>query len=674
MSKRSAFQAPRFLNSFPAVQLALADIQDSLDAATRGGYSMALRIADVALTAGGFFRISAPTSNIKATLPLASAENASDVTTLCLENMAGSIVVHAPPGQLINGAATATFSGNGIVQLHSNGVDAWFSTSELPSEAGTGSLPDIPANTFLGNITGVLGPTTANSLATLAGTALTYAAGVINWDGIEIWSSAGIDQGDFIILQFADTTSVITAGGSFAGPRWQQRFERAALTGAISAAQNSNATLFAGILDNGAARADRQNLNFLTGTGIAASVTDDAGNNELEIRFQWDGVTDLSTGWASVLAKNNNSGTNNPHIDAGQFIGFGVEGSLPVTGDIRASANFDVRATGTANFQGDGSLGLFGGQIAVASGTTVNVSGTIITLAPSVDVLIDSGAGANTSLRMRETTGIAPIAADFGALWVQNTAPSRLMFTDDTDADRIVVHNGLTNVVTLAMLSNLAAGTQIGRPIDAGTGVPVALIGGEQGENIRFPTTQNVGVGGSVALNADTTNIVITANISITHFTGTDLDGRWLRIRVQPGTTVTITHGGFGVDTVNCPGGVNYVATNGDSFTVHNHLNCWHVYDKIQSGGGGSVTMTDATITLAYSGLHSGTATVVDAAILAGSKVAIFWGAVAETDENSPEMDEVSFTCTPAAGSMTVRVSSDKSPVGGAYKIRYLIG
>jgi hypothetical protein len=88
----------------------------------------------------------------------------------------------------------------------------------------------------------------------------------------------------------------------------------------------------------------------------------------------------------------------------------------------------------------------------------------------------------------------------------------------------------------------------------------------------------------------------------------------------------------------------------------------------------GSVSMTDATITLPYSGLHSGTATVVDAAILVGSRVGIFWGSVLGSDVNEPEGDDVSFTCIPAAGSMTVRVSSDKAPVGGPYKIRYLIG
>jgi hypothetical protein len=96
--------------------------------------------------------------------------------------------------------------------------------------------------------------------------------------------------------------------------------------------------------------------------------------------------------------------------------------------------------------------------------------------------------------------------------------------------------------------------------------------------------------------------------------------------------------------------------------------------NRLDASGGGAASMTDATITLGFTGAHNGTAVVADAAIGAASNVGIFWGDVLDTDENSPEMDAVTFTCIPAAGSMTVRVSSDKAPVGGAYKIRYLIG
>lgn len=100
------------------------------------------------------------------------------------------------------------------------------------------------------------------------------------------------------------------------------------------------------------------------------------------------------------------------------------------------------------------------------------------------------------------------------------------------------------------------------------------------------------------------------------------------------------------------------------------------VLNRFDAAAGGSVSMTDAAITLPYAGKQSDTVSVVDAAISGTSKVGIFWGTVLETDANSPEFDDVMFSCTPAAGSMTVRVSTNDPTrrVGGPYKIRYLIG
>lgn len=94
----------------------------------------------------------------------------------------------------------------------------------------------------------------------------------------------------------------------------------------------------------------------------------------------------------------------------------------------------------------------------------------------------------------------------------------------------------------------------------------------------------------------------------------------------------------------------------------------------VLNAAGGSATMTAATITVAY-GSQSATATVVDAAISGTSKVMIGWGNVLASDENDPEMDDVTFTYTPAAGQMTVRVSAADplGRVGGAYKINYMV-
>lgn len=62
----------------------------------------------------------------------------------------------------------------------------------------------------------------------------------------------------------------------------------------------------------------------------------------------WEDAPGSTPGWDDVLAVDNNSGANNPHIDTGQFIGFGVEGSLPGSGELRSSTAWTANISGTA--------------------------------------------------------------------------------------------------------------------------------------------------------------------------------------------------------------------------------------------------------------------------------------------------------------------------------------
>jgi hypothetical protein len=92
--------------------------------------------------------------------------------------------------------------------------------------------------------------------------------------------------------------------------------------------------------------------------------------------------------------------------------------------------------------------------------------------------------------------------------------------------------------------------------------------------------------------------------------------------------------------------------------------------------GGGSVAFTNATIAGVSYGIQYAEATVIDAAITATDKILVGWGQVAETEENTPDMDWVSFDAVPAAGSMVVRISTTDplERLGGTYKIKYLRG
>lgn len=92
------------------------------------------------------------------------------------------------------------------------------------------------------------------------------------------------------------------------------------------------------------------------------------------------------------------------------------------------------------------------------------------------------------------------------------------------------------------------------------------------------------------------------------------------------------------------------------------------------AGGGATVTITAATITVPY-GLQQQTVTVVDASCTAASNVIVGWGSTAVTDENQPGDSSVTFSAVPAAGSLAITVSSDDaSNVGGTYKILYTLG
>ena len=98
------------------------------------------------------------------------------------------------------------------------------------------------------------------------------------------------------LLSDIDSTSIIYDATS-------HTFQRAALTGAIVSTQNSNATKFAGILDNGSAENDRTNLNFLSTTSVVTIVTDDSVNDELEITHERAALT------GDVTASQNSNAT-----------------------------------------------------------------------------------------------------------------------------------------------------------------------------------------------------------------------------------------------------------------------------------------------------------------------------------------------------------------------------
>lgn len=366
-------------------------------------------------------------------------------------------------------------------------------------------LADQADDTFLANISGGAAPPTAVALTTLAGAGLTGGANAVlavgAGDGIDVNADdVAVDVTD--IVDNVSITEVAT-----------NNIQRAALTGAISASAGSNSTLFSGITDNGVSETDRATLNFQNSTTNTALITD--SGTELQIEYRRAALTgaitasansnatlfdsgasgagltgggtailavgagtgitvnandvqlttiaddtfmanvsggaavatgktfaslagfgiaydatahelDVDATWANILANSNNSGAFNPHIDTSQFIGFGVEGSLPASGQIRSSANLDINV-GAANTLGV-TANLFSVSAALATITTTSS----VELAVGTGVLI-SGQG---FLQMdEEATSTLSVAAGRGMYWVRNIAPTGPMFTDDENED-----------------------------------------------------------------------------------------------------------------------------------------------------------------------------------------------------------------------------------------------
>ena len=98
--------------------------------------------------------------------------------------------------------------------------------------------------------------------------------------------------------------------------------------------------------------------------------------------------------------------------------------------------------------------------------------------------------------------------------------------------------------------------------------------------------------------------------------------------------------------------------------------------DVSGGGGGGSVSFTAVTLTGVPYNTQSADVAVVDALITPSTKIMVGWGNFTNADENTPDMDDVSFTAIPGSGSMVVRLcaNSPLSRLGGTYKINYLLG
>lgn len=255
----------------------------------------------------------------------------------------------------------------------SPGVVSWFLKTASVVFA---KLQDLTGLSVLGraaNSSGVMAAITASGArqvlrANDAGTAL-------EWGYPVQASDSGSDIGDFFDLNFIDGT------GTFANVS-------APGSGRANIQFNWNGLY---VFDNASFVNYFQGLRFDDGTGTVAVVTSSAPTGV--VRFDWDGVTNLVTGWDGVLAIGNSSGANDVQIDVGQHLNLGATGPTTSDPQIRSGdATFRIRGGGNTFVLADGSVAALASTTAGSTALLqAQGAGSVAQVSGGGSVVIDSG-------------------------------------------------------------------------------------------------------------------------------------------------------------------------------------------------------------------------------------------------------------------------------------------
>jgi hypothetical protein len=267
---------------------------------------------------GDVVRVAPPAAGLRVILPPKNLEQPGARVVVVVEGSTGALSVEAVDAT-VNGADTVTYlAGLGTLEFQLTPT-GWYGWSASLNTVPLTSLAAQASDTVVANVTAGTAPPTAVGLSTLAGAGLAFAAHTLDVTG--------------------STSITVTS----------DQVQRAALTGAVAATLNSNATLFAGIRDNGSAENDRSNLNFLSSTSVVAVVTDDAGNDELELTWERAALTGEATAGANSNAVTvtrstdfNTSPWTGPHNFEDQLL-LGTEQTDAGTGSVNVTLGNVIR-------------------------------------------------------------------------------------------------------------------------------------------------------------------------------------------------------------------------------------------------------------------------------------------------------------------------------------------
>lgn len=286
--------------------------------------------SDTSAKPGEFLNVEAPASGLTVMLPAPTPALLDARVTLCFRNT-NPVRLVALSGGLVNRLAFVINTSVGTFEAICDGLGGWAVETGLSASgsatsaqyvlgAAHGGLPNAAVGTDtaevdfsfapggtatwvlraasvvfakLQDLTGlsVLGRA-ANSAGVMAAITASAARQVlkVNDAGTSLaWGDPlgvqddNVPQGDVHTLDFTSSASIVAAA-AVASREGAVTHQRAALAGAIAAAQNSNTTRFAGIRTNGALQTARQFLNLIDTSTITWTPADDSPNDEWEMR------------------------------------------------------------------------------------------------------------------------------------------------------------------------------------------------------------------------------------------------------------------------------------------------------------------------------------------------------------------------------------------------------
>jgi hypothetical protein len=502
-----------------------------------------------------------------------------------------------------SGSDTTAIAAGVIVDADINAAAA-IALSKLATQAAntlvanptaSGAVPTVLAVAADSVPARVGGNLVSHPLATLSGAGLTYAAGVVDVGG---------------------STSVIVGASDV---------QRAALTGDVTASQNSNATTIANdavsnakLADMGAGTVKGRQIDAITGdpvdlTGLEVGELLRVGTTQAAVLAAATNDLALSADTTVLRVSSTTGGQNLTGLTGG------TNGRLLFIENIGADGN-----SITLTSQDPGSLAA--NRFRTPRGIPIELG-----FRDSAIARWDTGNG-DWRVVVAGAPGITVLANGANPLFW-----SAFDFDDTATVDFIFANNGggqlniaasvIDDSITNTKLANMAAGTAKGRALGGGTGDPQDLTGAQQGENIRYTTTvldsTSTGSITSYAQILDaTTQVRFTGAAAATIHgisTGSGLFGKRIEFHVENGVAAVITFahesGSATGEKLRTPSGLSLVLRANESVSATYYDNRWR-FTAVSRASVGDADYGDITVS------GGGTAWTIDANVVTNVKAA----------------------------------------------------